>query len=228
MSIPTPDLSALRGVLFDMDGVVIDSEPVSARIMQDAARTFGFEVPDEAMESFKGLPGNVVFERVATEFGSGQVDGAELRAVRDRLYESVLEDIPLMDALRDLLGVLSSCGWRMAIVTSSRRRHAETVVDSHALRPFFQAILGSEDVANPKPAPDPYVQAAERLGVDPTICLAVEDSPNGIRSASAAGCVVVGFGSEFQSRILRDAGAQLLARDHASLADLIGGVRITR
>ena len=215
--------SDIRGVLFDMDGVVIDSEPVSARIMQDAARSFGFDVPDAAMDSFKGLPGDVVYARVASEFGAGRVTGPELRAVRDRLYEDVLAGIPLMPSVQILLRHIAYRNWAMALVTSSRRRHAETVVAVHGLRDFFPVVLGSEDVARPKPAPDPYLEAASHLGLESRSCLAVEDSPNGVRSASAAGCIVVGFGNGFPAHVLRSCGARILASDHVHLADLLCG-----
>jgi HAD superfamily hydrolase (TIGR01509 family) len=215
------DPAAIRAVLFDMDGVVLDSEPVAARVMQEAARQFGFDVPDAAMDSYKGLPGEVVYARVATEFGEGRVDGPRLRALRDRLYETVLPGIPLMPSVRVVLDRIAARGWTMALVTSSRRSHAETVVDTHGLRSYFPVILGSEDVSRPKPDPDPFVTAATRLGHPPEACLAVEDSANGARSAAAAGCTVLGFGSDSPPTILLEAGARVTVPDHEALARLL-------
>jgi HAD superfamily hydrolase (TIGR01509 family) len=215
------DPATIRAVLFDMDGVVLDSEPVAARIMQEAARHFGFDVPDLAMDSYKGLPGEVVYARVAADFAEGRVDGPRFRALRDRLYETALPGIPLMPSVRVVLDRIAALDWTMALVTSSRRRHAETVVDAHGLRSYFPVILGSEDVSRPKPDPDPFVTAATRLGHRPDACLAVEDSANGARSAAAAGCTVIGFGSGFSPSALLEAGARATVPDHEALARLL-------
>jgi HAD superfamily hydrolase (TIGR01509 family) len=216
------DPTTFDSVFFDMDGVLIDSEPVSAEVMQEASRQFGFDVPDHAMASFKGLPGNVVYERVITEFGTGQVDAATLRSIRDTLYEKRLPHIPLFEGTESMLRHLVAQNKRIALVTSSRRRHAETVLAVHDLRSLFSAIVGSEDIDRPKPSPDPYLAAALAVGCRPDRAVAVEDSENGVRSAHAAGCHVIGFGSEFPATALLEAGAETVCQNYRDLFTVMG------
>lgn len=218
---PPPAIATSVAVLFDMDGVILDSEPTAERVMKQAARAFGFDVPDAAIPSFKGLPGQVVYERIARDYGAGRVDGPALRSVRDRMYEDVLSDIPLMPGVREVLELLAKRACPSALVTSSRRRHAETILDVHGLQPLFRVVIGSEDITHPKPAPDPFLAAAKALDVDAHRCLVVEDSVNGVRSGAAAGCLVAGFGVDFDGQDLLEAGASILCPDHAALRLLL-------
>lgn len=194
-------------VLFDLDGVLIHSEPVSERAMQEAARRLGFEVPHEAMPMFTGLPGQVVYAMATERFAGGRTDPAAFRALSDEIYEEWLPDVPAMPGAVDLVHDLTKNGTRLALVTSSRRRQAETALAVHGLRERFAVVLGAEDVSATKPDPEPYRAAARALGVEPGRCLVVEDSLAGIRSGVAAGCVVLGYPSSFPAEELTMAGA---------------------
>ena len=225
-------LPAFDAVLFDLDGVLIHSEPVSERALQAAARRFGFEVPDDAMPMFTGLPGHVVYAMVverfagaatradadadagsATDAGS-KVDAVILRTLSDEIYESWLPDVPEMPGAGNLVRALAAARKRLALVTSSRRRQAETALAVHGLRAHFAQVIGAEDVERTKPDPEPYLAAARALGVDPARCVAIEDSLAGCRSGAAAGCHVVGYLSSFPPDQLRDAGARLVLASH--------------
>lgn len=208
---------AFDAVLFDLDGVLIHSEPVSERAMQAAARRFGFEVPDEAMPMFTGLPGHVVCAMAVDRFADGKVDALTFRAVGDEIYEGWLPDVPAMPGAEDLVRALAAAGKRLALVTSSRRRQAETALAVHGLRALFDVVVGSEDVQRTKPDPEPYRTAAGQLGVDPTCCVVIEDSLAGCRSGLAAGCHVVGYPSSFAAEALLDAGAHVVCTTHPEI-----------
>ena len=237
-------LPAFDAVLFDLDGVLIHSEPVSERALQAAARRFGFEVPDDAMPMFTGLPGHVVYAMVVERFagaaagahtragaGAGadadadadagsatdagsKVDAVILRTLSDEIYESWLPDVPEMPGAGNLVRALAAARKRLALVTSSRRRQAETALAVHGLRAHFARVIGAEDVERTKPDPEPYLAAARALGVDPARCVVIEDSLAGCRSGAAAGCHVVGYLSSFPPDQLRDAGARLVLASH--------------
>lgn len=239
---------AFDAVLFDLDGVLIHSEPVSERALQAAARRFGFEVPDDAMPMFTGLPGHVVYAMVVERFagaatgadagaatGAGaspdagsatdtgsKVDAVTLRALSDEIYESWLPDVPEMPGAGNLVRAFAAAHKQLALVTSSRRRQAETALTVHGLRAHFAQVIGAEDVHRTKPDPEPFLAAARALGVDPARCVVIEDSLAGCRSGAAAGCHVVGYPSSFKPDELLAAGAHLVLASHYGILDYLG------
>lgn len=187
MSLPR----APQAVVFDMDGLLFDTEALYQQAYIEAANGGGFEVSPEAIQLAIGMPWGrgrglmlgVLGEQFPIDDYYAQMTGrfVELSATDLRLKPGVLELLDVLDRLQ-----LPRC-----IATSSAHSTVRDHLSAHNLTDRFHAVIGHGDYEHSKPAPDPFLLAAERLGVEPSFCLALEDSPNGARSASAAGMMTI-------------------------------------
>jgi HAD superfamily hydrolase (TIGR01509 family) len=194
-----------RGILFDLDGTLLDSERESAEAMARALRRgVGLEVDQIDRDAVIGHSWVDIFEHLRGRYG-------DFGWTRDQLIAASAEERPQVIAevgLRFLPGVFEAIErfrhLPMAIVTGSSRAEARHAIELLGLEDVIRTVLASEDVARSKPAPDGYLAAAGALGLDPRTCLVVEDSESGILAGVAAGCHVFGvaagnFAGEDQS-----------------------------
>jgi HAD superfamily hydrolase (TIGR01509 family) len=180
----------IKAVVFDMDGVLIDSEPVWERVRRNFVATRGGRWPDDAQDRMMGMSTAEWSKYISDDFGlrlNAQQVAELVTAAMAAEYAAYLPLLPgAVAAVRDL-----SARWPLAVASSAPKSLIDAVLDASGLRPAFAAAVSSEEVARGKPAPDVYLEAAARLGVPPAACAAVEDSSNGLRSAAAAGLVVI-------------------------------------
>ena len=177
--------------MFDVDGVLIDSEPVWERVRRNFVATRGGRWPDDAQDRMMGMSTAEWSAYISEDFGlrglSAQQVAELVTAAMAAEYAARLPLLPgAVAAVRDL-----SARWPLAVASSAPKSLIDAVLDASGLRPAFAAAVSSEEVARGKPAPDVYLEAAARLGVPPAACTAVEDSSNGLRSAAAAGLAVI-------------------------------------
>jgi len=178
-------------VLWDMDGTLVDTEPYWMASEGPLVQSFGGTWTKEQALQMVGL-GLEDAARLLQEAGVRMDVAAIVQHLTDEVMASLgREGIPFRPGARELLKALKDAGVKTALVTMSMRRMAQTVVD---LIDFsaFDVIVAGDDVTRPKPYPDPYLQASELLGVDAHAVVAIEDSPNGLRSAVASGAVTLG------------------------------------
>jgi HAD superfamily hydrolase (TIGR01509 family) len=177
-------------VIFDMDGLMIDSERVSIACWTQAAHELALPLADDFWLRFVGLGDRDCERLLLQHIDAGQV--AALFARCHDLYEArTQEGLPLRPGILDLLQLLHDHGIARAVATSTRQPRASRKLAAAGLLPFFEVVVTSSDVAYPKPAPDIYLLAAQKLGKDPARCLALEDSPAGIRAAVGAGMTAI-------------------------------------
>ncbi|WP_313425518.1 HAD family hydrolase [Stenotrophomonas rhizophila] len=177
-------------VIFDMDGLMIDSERVSVACWTQAAHELALPLADDFWLRFVGLGDRDCERLLLQHIDAGQV--AALFARCHDLYEArTQEGLPLRPGILDLLQLLHDHGIARAVATSTRQPRASRKLAAAGLLPFFEVVVTSSDVAHPKPAPDIYLLAAQKLGKDPARCLALEDSPAGIRAAVGAGMTAI-------------------------------------
>ena len=182
----------VRGVLFDMDGVVLDTERLYTRFWREAAAALGHEMSYEQALGMRSLSNTAGQAQLESYFGPG-VSRAEFRAKRIELMDAYIDlhGVDLKPGIRELLDFLDEKGIPAAITTSSPIERVQRYLGPHGLIDRFQRLCSGAEVAHGKPEPDIYLYGAACLGVDPENCIAVEDSPAGVLSAYRAGCMTV-------------------------------------
>ncbi len=181
----------IRAVVFDMDGLLVDTEVLSLDAMTGAAAAMGYELPLDVFHRMVGLnfaqSGAILTEHYGADFSV-----ESFQAESTQRYRALGEaGVALKTGVVELLDALDQAGLPRAVATSSPHHDVERNLGRHALRDRFQAIVARGDYARGKPHPDPFLKAAELLEVEPSHCLALEDSHNGIRAAHAAGMMAV-------------------------------------
>ncbi len=183
----------MDAVLWDMDGLMVDSEPLWTQAEVELAGSLGGTWDDEVKSRIVGTRLDVAVPTILGYFG---VEATEERVsttaawLLHRMVELFsADDLPLLPGVPALLAALAAEQVPMALVSSSYRVLVDAVL-AGGVGPFALTVAGDE-VEHGKPAPDPYLLAAERLGVDVTRCVVLEDSPSGVASGEAAGCAVV-------------------------------------
>jgi mannitol-1-/sugar-/sorbitol-6-phosphatase len=198
-----------RAVLFDLDGVLVDSTPAVARVWTIWANKHGF-VPDEVVRQAHGRPSITTIRELLPH--ADHV--AENREVERGEIEDTQGVIPLPGAL-EILQALPQNRWTIA--TSCTRRLAEVRIRAAGL-PLPQTMITSNDVQRGKPDPEPYIKAAQILGFAPADCIVVEDAPAGIRAGKASGARVLALRTTAPDSDLTQSGATWIVNDLASIA----------
>jgi sugar-phosphatase len=197
-----------RGLLFDLDGVLVDSTPAVARVWAGWARENGFD-PDEVVKKAHGRP-SITTIRELLPYAD---HAAEDREVERREIADIEGVIPLPGAM-ELLQALPPDRW--AIVTSCTRALAPVRIAAAGL-PKPKHLVTSTDVKRGKPDPDPYLKGAQILGVPASECIVIEDAPAGIRAGKAAGARVLALRTTATDAELQQAGADWIVDDCAEL-----------
>ena len=177
-------------VLWDMDGTLVDTEPYWMQCEHELVTEFGGTWTEADARTIIGFDLLAAAEVLRAPWGVRMEPTAIVERLQDGVIACVRQQVPWRPGARRLLSELNRQGVPCALVTMSWRRLADTIVE--ALDPIsFQAVITGDAVTNGKPHPEPYLRAAAALGVEPEQCVAIEDSPAGVASAGAAGCVVV-------------------------------------
>lgn len=211
-----PPAAPYDAVVFDLDGTLVDTEPLCYAGGVEATRALGIEVPLAFFEGLTGIDDRTTVKLIEERWGV-TIDLGPFLADWDRINAGLFaaHGIPLLDGVADVLDRVAALGLPLGLATSSRRGPAREKLRWAGIEGRFATMVTVEDVAAAKPAPDPYLLAAERLGVDPARCLAFEDSAAGAASAHAAGLRVVRLAS----------GPRAEATHHHLAASILDGAR---
>ncbi len=184
---------AARAVLWDLDGTLIDSMPYHWIAWNDILQPLGYHF---SVEDFAPTIGwrNEEIVRDFLKFDRPQTEIAQIMWAKEERYRAILRErgLPLLPGVEHWLKTLRADGWRNAIVTSAPRLNVEATLFATHLDLWVDTIVCAEDVINGKPHPEPFLLAADRLGVAPADCLVVEDAPAGLNGARAAGMKTIG------------------------------------
>jgi len=180
----------IDAVIFDLDGVLIETEDLWDEVREELAREHGGRYGPEQQRAMMGMSSPEWSRYLSETVGvPGSPEEISVEVVR-RLMQRYRERLPLVPGAVDAVRRLAA-RWPLGVASSSNRELIDLVLDLSGLAPLFRATVSSEEVPRGKPAPDVYLEAAHRLGVAPERCAAIEDSHAGIRSAKAAGMRVV-------------------------------------
>ena len=181
----------VEAVLFDMDGLLIDTEAVYIQAYMGAAEAVGIEMPLALCHAMIGVPSRECDAMIQAHFGPDfQLDRFE-RHFRDHAERLMAQEVPVKPGVVELLAFLAHRRLPLAIATSSRATTVERHLGRAGLRHHFAAVATRYDVERPKPHPDVYLEAARRVGVAPHHCVAFEDSNVGLAAAHAAGTMAI-------------------------------------
>ncbi len=211
-----PTAGPIEAVVFDLDGVLVDTEHLWDEVREELTDEWGGRYTPDAQQAMMGMSSHEWSRYLHEVVGlREQPDVINAEVVRRMLarYETELPVVPgAVEAVRRL----AAEGFRLALASSSNRELIDAVLRELELTSLFEVTVSSEEVARGKPAPDVYLEAARRLGVEPALCAAVEDSASGIRAAHAAGMRVIAY----PNRHYPPAGEVLATVEAAVVAEL--------
>lgn len=182
----------IKGVIFDMDGTMIDTEKLYLKFWIQASVENGYDMKPEHVYGIRSLAAKYAIPKLQESFG----DDFDYYKVKNRRIE-IMDDylsnheIEKKFGLDELLKYLTEKGYKKAVATATNLETTVKYLTQLGIKDYFDEIITASMVENGKPAPDIYIKAAEKIGLAPSECLALEDSPNGILSAYRAGCKAV-------------------------------------
>lgn len=184
--------TAIKGVLFDMDGVILDTEKLYTRFWREAAQSLGFPMTQEMALGMRSLSREMGERQLKAYLGEA-VDYEKVRSIRiERMSAFIRENgVELKDGIHELLDFLKEKGIKTSIATSSPLDRTKEYLGQVGLKDAFDELVSGHLVPHGKPAPDIYLYAAKKLGLRPEECLVIEDSPTGLLAGTRAGCVPV-------------------------------------
>lgn len=196
--------NSLRAAIFDMDGVLIDSNPYHLQKWVEllSARGIAYK-PEDLRQKVLGHTADVPIRF----FLGSQLSKEDRDKLRDELEEKFRQSFPPqakpLPGLEPLIGECQRAGLSLAVASAAPAKNVETIVDALGFRPYFRCLITGDEVARPKPDPEIYIKAAEKLGLDPAACVAFEDSFAGVESAKRAGMKCIAIASTLPVEELR-------------------------
>lgn len=208
-------------VLFDCDGVLVDSEPLTTQIMRDNLARYGLNVPlERIVDLFVGgtMPG---VEKTARTMGAALPDDW-LDEIYSEMLQQLGKSVEAIPGISNVLDVLDASGIKYAVCSNGPHAKMKVTLEKTGLLARFKgAMFSREDVVSPKPAPDVYLYAARKFGVSPQNCVVVEDSSTGAKAGQTAGIHTFGYTASTAAEILAPVCDQLF-EDMNSLPELLG------
>ena len=185
----------LKGIIFDMDGVLINSEPFHYQVWKEALKKRGINLDYEIYKPCIGSTVQVLMQILHEHYGVDEKDDSLPLEVKNLKQEMIEKQgyPPLIPYVKDMLERFHEAGYQMAVASSSPQEYIENVTSYWGISPYFQVLVSGEHVEHPKPAPDIFLKTADILGLLPEECLVIEDSENGCRAAKAAGMTCMAY-----------------------------------
>lgn len=215
---PTPvPARPTRGVIFDMDGVLVLTAEAHFRAWRAVGAVHGVEITREAFEHSFGRT-NPDCIRLLIDPDPSEALVREIADEKERTYRDLVRaDIPLAPGARGVLESLRDAGLVMGVGSSAPRENLDMILDGAGIRGFFGAVVDSSMVTRGKPAPDVFLTAARMLGLEPGACAVIEDAPAGIEAARAAAMTAIGLATTHPAESLRRVGAHAVLDSLARL-----------
>jgi beta-phosphoglucomutase len=185
----------IKAIIFDMDGVLVDSEPFHVDIERRQFQLNHLSISEEEHHQYVGVASDVMWREIAKghSLSIGVEELIEMNKKESIRYFSELKEIPVMPGLFDLLEKLTRKNYPMAVASSSFPEIIELILERTGLLKYFKVVVSSHEAGMSKPEPDVFLLAANRLGINPEECIVIEDSANGILAAHAANMSCIAY-----------------------------------
>jgi HAD superfamily hydrolase (TIGR01509 family) len=213
----------IQAIIFDLDGVIIDSEALHNEAVAAAVATRGFIVPDTLFDEFMGVPDAALLDHINRHYLGGRCDVAELLADKQAAYLGVAHQVRAIPGAVEFIHAARPHFQAFALATSALKTNQQLAFDQLDLHRFFDAVVTADDVTRTKPDPQPYLLAVDRLGLHAGKCVVIEDSLNGVRAGKGAGCTVLGLTTTYSAGALSAAGADRVCASFDEIADHLLG-----
>jgi beta-phosphoglucomutase len=211
-----------QACIFDFDGVIVDSEPVHERACRLTLDHFGIAYPPDLFATLIGKSEALIARYIKEHLDPGDVTEDELIAYKHRMYAGLAGEVPLYPDAGPFVQAARRRFGRLGLATSAIRVDVDRAVRRFGMEGWFDAIVTVDDTPRHKPDPAPYLLVLRSLGVAPKAALVIEDTPSGLTSARAAGCVTAGVTTTFSAEELRAAGADIIAGSLGELGQVLG------
>lgn len=190
----------IKGIVFDMDGVLVDSEPIHIDAWNEIFGEFGHHFDMEWFHQWIGVSDKNFMLKIV-EMYQIPADAEDLLQRKRAVFENkIAQGVPPHKGVKEILPELKHL--KLAVATSSNRKGATISLQGSGLLPFFQSVVTADDVLKHKPNPDCYLKAVENLGLNPSDCIGIEDSVSGIKAAKTAGLFVIGVSTSLPAHHL--------------------------
>ncbi|MFO7633861.1 MAG: HAD family phosphatase [Caldilinea sp.] len=213
----------IQAIVFDLDGVIIDSEALHNEAVAAAVAKRGFIVPDALFDKFMGIPDAVLLDHINRHYLNGRWDVAELLAEKQAAYLGIADQSRAIPGAVEFIHTARPHFQAFALATSALKTNQQLAFDQLDLHRFFDAVVTADDVTRTKPDPQPYQLAVERIGLRADECVVIEDSLNGVRAGKDAGCTVIGLTTTYPAGELSAAGADQVCASYDEIAVLLLG-----
>jgi HAD superfamily hydrolase (TIGR01509 family) len=209
-------------VIFDCDGVLVDSEPIAARLTAESVSELGWAMSAElAKAEFLGDTHANIVRRIEQKLGRSVPADWAARS-QSRLFAALERELSPVAGVKSAIERLTAAGVTLAVASQGSHQKMQLTLGVTGLLPFFEGrIFSAAQVAHPKPAPDLFLLAASTLAFEPEQCAVIEDSTRGVKAALAAGMRVLGYTASVGAAAMQAAGAELID-DLAQIPDALG------
>ena len=212
----------LEAILFDLDGVIIDSEPLHEKAFRQTSLHLGRDLTQEEVASLKGTVEEIGAAKLLEYNPAATLSVPQVILYRNNLYKAMFDQMRLIPGSREFIRKAHKKGFKLGLTTSALQENQQTIFEMFNLSQFFSAVITGQDIINGKPHPEPYLKTAEKLGLAPAKALVIEDSANGVRSGKAAGCRVVAITTSFPRERLMELQADYVIDSFPELERLFG------
>ena len=180
------ELKILKGIIFDMDGVIIDSEPIHYEIEQNLLKKLGANLSKKEHATFIGTTDYNMWSSLKERYNL-EPSVEEIIDMKKELFLRNIDKIQLIDGFYDFMTMLYKKGYKLGLASSNNRKAVESIVEKFELDKYIEVTMSGEDVSKGKPDPEIFLTTAKKLSINPEDCIVVEDAENGVVAAKAAG-----------------------------------------
>ena len=185
----------MQAIIFDMDGVLVDSEPLHIKAEQRTFTSFGLSISDAEFRSYMGRTVRIMLSEIIKKYNLNTTLESIYPIHQKNLALLYKEEVEPIPGIPRLIRDCKDRGHPIAIASSSDKVLIQSVLDKFQWAPYFETVVSGEEINRTKPFPDIFLEAARRLKVDPISCAVIEDSTAGVQAAKAAGMMCIGFSS---------------------------------